>query len=170
MKKIIFLGSVLFITLVCLFGCSLSNTPTSKVEELFTKYQMLDDDIKKGIDDILANETLTNEQKERYKEIISNQYKNLTYEIKDEKVDGDLAVVTVQIEVYDYRKVISNLNTELDTNYDVLEYNNKKLDTLEKVKDKVSYTLDINVLKDNNGNWYLAELSNTDIKKIQGMY
>ncbi len=170
MKKIIFLGSVLFITLVCLFGCSLSNTPTSKVEELFTKYQMLDDDIKKGIDDILANETLTNEQKERYKEIISNQYKNLTYEIKDEKVDGDLAVVTVQIEVYDYRKAISNLNTELDTNYDVLEYNNKKLDTLEKVKDKVSYTLDINVLKDNNGNWYLAELSNTDIKKIQGMY
>lgn len=170
MKKIIFLGSVLFITLVCLFGCSLSNTPTSKVEELFTKYQMLDDDIKKGIDDILANETLTNEQKERYKEIISNQYKNLTYEIKDEKVDGDLAVVTVQIEVYDYRKAISNLNTGLDTNYDVLEYNNKKLDTLEKVKDKVSYTLDINVLKDNNGNWYLAELSNTDIKKIQGMY
>lgn len=170
MKKIIFLGSVLFITLVCLFGCSLSNTPTSKVEELFTKYQMLDDDIKKGIDDILANETLTNEQKEKYKEIISNQYKNLTYEIKDEKVDGDLAVVTVQIEVYDYRKAISNLNTELDTNYDVLEYNNKKLDTLEKVKDKVSYTLDINVLKDNNGNWYLAELSNTDIKKIQGMY
>lgn len=170
MKKIIFLGSVLFITLVCLFGCSLSNTPTSKVEELFTKYQMLDDDIKKGIDDILANETLTNEQKERYKEIISNQYKNLTYEIKDEKVDGDLEVVTVQIEVYDYRKAISNLNTELDTNYDVLEYNNKKLDTLEKVKDKVSYTLDINVLKDNNGNWYLAELSNTDIKKIQGMY
>lgn len=170
MKKIIFLGSVLFITLVCLFGCSLSNTPTSKVEELFTKYQMLDDDIKKGIDDILANETLTNEQKERYKEIISNQYKNLTYEIKDEKVDGDLAVVTVQIEVYDYRKAISNLNTELDTNYDVLEYNNKKLNTLEKVKDKVSYTLDINVLKDNNGNWYLAELSNTDIKKIQGMY
>lgn len=170
MKKIIFLGSVLFITLVCLFGCSLSNTPTSKVEELFTKYQMLDDDIKKGIDDILSNETLTNAQKERYKEIISNQYKNLTYEIKDEKVDGDLAVVTVQIEVYDYRKAISNLNTELDTNYDVLEYNNKKLDTLEKVKDKVSYTLDINVLKDNNGNWYLAELSNTDIKKIQGMY
>lgn len=170
MKKIIFLGSVLFITLVCLFGCSLSNTPTSKVEELFTKYQMLDDDIKKGIDDILANETLTNAQKERYKEIISNQYKNLTYEIKDEKVDGDLAVVTVQIEVYDYRKAISDLNTELDTNYDVLEYNNKKLDTLEKVKDKVSYTLDINVLKDNNGNWYLAELSNTDIKKIQGMY
>ena len=70
MKKIIFLGSVLFITLVCLFGCSLSNTPTSKVEELFTKYQMLDDNIKKGIDDILANETLTNAQKERYKEII----------------------------------------------------------------------------------------------------
>lgn len=170
MKKIIILGSSLLVTLLFLVGCSLANTPSSKVEDLMSKYQRLDADISNGIDDILASETFTLEQKERYRKLISDQYKNLTYEIKDEKIDGDLAVVTIQIEVLDYRKAISELNTDLDNNYDVLEYNNKKLDKLEKVKDKVSYTLSINVLKDNNGNWNIADLTDVDIKKIQGMY
>ena len=65
MKKILLTGSVLFIILFILVGCSLSNTPTSKVEELFSKYQMLDNDIKEQIDDLLETETLTNEQRER---------------------------------------------------------------------------------------------------------
>ena len=170
MKKIIILGTTLFITLAVLVGCSLSNTPTSKVEELFSKYQMLDDEVNNEINDLLATETLTNEQKERYRKLIEDQYKKLTYEIKDEKIDGDNAVVTVQIEVLDYRKAISELNTNENTNFDVLEYNNQKLDKLENVKDKVAYTLEINVIKDNNGNWKLASLSRDDIKKIQGMY
>ena len=170
MKKILLLTTTLFITLFILVGCSLSNTPTSKVEELFNKYQMLDEDINSQITNLLEIETLTNEQKERYRKVIEDQYKNLVYEIKDEKIDGDNAVVTVQIEVLDYRKAISEFNTNEDNNYDVLEYNNQKLDKLEKVKEKVAYTLEINVFKDTEGNWKLSNLSNDDIKKIQGMY
>ena len=41
MKKII----SIFIFLLLLVGCSLSNSPTSKVEDLLTKYQTLDKDI-----------------------------------------------------------------------------------------------------------------------------
>ena len=55
MKKILLLGNTLFIILTILVGCSLSNTPTSKVEELFSKYQMMDEDItgeKSKIDDV----------------------------------------------------------------------------------------------------------------------
>lgn len=170
MKKIIVFTTALLTTLIVLVGCSLSNTPTSKVEELFSKYQKLDSDITKEIDSLLVTETLTNEQQERYRNLIMNQYRNLTYEIKDEEIDGDIAVVTTQIEVLDYRKAISELNTETTTNYDILEYNNKKLDKLEKVKEKVAYTLEINVVKDDNGNWKLSDLSSVDIKKIQGMY
>lgn len=170
MKKIILLSVCLFITLTILIGCSLSNTPTSQVENLFSKYQMLDDDITLEINDLLETETLTNEQKERYKKLIEDQYKNLTYEIKDETIDGDKAVVKVQIEVLDYRKAISELNTSENTNYDILEYNNKKIEKLESVKEKVAYTLEIDVIKDKNGNWKLSDLSNEDIKKIQGMY
>ena len=42
MKKIL----SLFIFLLLLVGCSLANSPTSKVEDLLTKYQTLDKDIK----------------------------------------------------------------------------------------------------------------------------
>ncbi len=170
MKKIILLGVTIITLLTILVGCSLSNTPTSKVEELFSKYQRLDTDISDEIDTLLSTETLTNDQKDRYRKLIENQYRNLTYEIKDEKTDGDIAVVTTQIEVLDYRKAISELNTEVGNDYDILEYNNKKLDKLEEVKDKVAYTIEINVVKDDNGNWKLSNLSSNDIKKIQGMY
>ena len=37
---------------------------------------------------------------------------------------------------------------------------------IEKIKDKVAYTLKINVIKDKNGNWKIIALSNEDIKKI----
>lgn len=170
MKKILLLAITLFTTLTILIGCSLSNTPTSKVEELFSKYQMLDDDITIEINNLLDTEMLNNEQKERYRKLIENQYKNLSYEIKDERIDGDNAIVTAQIEVLDYRKTISELNTNQNTNFDILEYNNQKLDKLETTKEKVAYTLEINVIKDNDGNWKLSNLTSDDIKKIQGMY
>ena len=170
MKKILILGITLFITLTFLVGCSLANTPTSKVEDLYSKYQRLDKDIDTEIDDLLNVETLTNEQRDRYRKVIEKQYKNLSYEIKEEKIDGDFATVVTQIEVLDYRKVVSDLNTQSGTSYDTLEYNDRKLDVLENVKDKVVYTVEINVLKDNDGNWKIVSLTGDDIKKIQGMY
>ena len=63
MKKII----LLFIVLSTLIGCSLSNSPTSKVEDLLTKYQTLDEDIENGISSVIEEETLTPSQRERYR-------------------------------------------------------------------------------------------------------
>ena len=168
MKKI--LG--VFIFLLLLVGCSLSNSPTSKVEDLLSKYQSLDSDIKNGIDNVLEEETLTNNQKERYRKLIEKQYKNLTYQIKDEKIDGDTAIITTEIEVLDYKKATNETSTYyLDKkDYTVEEYNDTKLNNLEKVKDKVTYTIDFEVKKDKDGNWQLSSLNNETIKKIQGMY
>ena len=180
MKKII----SIFIFLLLLVGCSLSNSPTSKVEDLLTKYQTLDKDIVNGItiwdipiiylgiNSIIEEENFTSIQKDRYKKIIEKQYKNLTYEIKNERIDGETASVTTEIEVIDYKKVVNEVNNKYqgNTDYTVQEYNNTKLDYLEKAKDKVTYTIDFEVKKDNDGNWKLASLSNETIKKIQGMY
>lgn len=170
MKKPLLIFIYLFMTLSFLFGCSLSNTPTSKAEELFSKYQKIDSDIDSQIDVLLNNETLTNEQSDRYRKLIEKQYRNLSYEVKDETIDGDNAVVTTQIEVLDYRKSISELNVSDIYAYDILEYNNAKLDKLENAKDKVVYTLEINLTKDSDGIWKINSLSSDDIKKIQGMY
>lgn len=168
MKKII----SLFIFLLLLVGCSLSNSPTSKVEELLGKYQMLDNDIQSGISDILKEENLNDTQKDRYQKIIEKQYKNLTYQVKDERVDGDTAIITTEIEVTDFKKIVNEVNAQYQgsNDYTVEEYNNTKLDKLEKAKDKVTYTIEFEVKKDKNGNWKLSSLSNETIKKIQGMY
>ena len=43
--------------------------------------------------------TLSDNQKKDYKELMKKQYQNLTYTIKDEEVDGNNAIVKVEIEV-----------------------------------------------------------------------
>ena len=164
MKKIL----SLFIFLLLLVGCSLSNSPTSKVEDLLIKYQMLDKDIKDGIEEVVNEETLTSNQKERYRKIIEKQYKNLTYQVKEEKIDGDTSTITTEIEVIDYKKAINEAVSKYQgkTDYTIEEYNNTKLDALEKAKEKVKYTIEFEVKKDNNDNWKLSSLSNETIKKI----
>lgn len=130
MKKI--LG--LFMFLLLLVGCSLSNSPTSKVEDLLSKYQRLDSDIQSGIDSVIEDENLTEKQKDRYRKLIETQYKKLTYQIKDEKIDGDTATITTEIEVLDYKKAINETTDYYrdKEDYTVEEYNNTKLDNLEK--------------------------------------
>ena len=39
-----------------------------------------------------------------------------TYEIKNETIDGDLATVETEIEVYNYKKIIDEANTYLTNN------------------------------------------------------
>lgn len=168
MKKLIPLILLIFM----IVGCTLGNTPTSKVEELLGKYQRLDAEIETEIDELLTTETLTDTQKDRYRKLIEDQYRNMSYEIKDEIIDNDNATVTVSIEVIDYKKVIQEVETEYASNpdYTVEEFNDSKLDRLETAKEKVTYTLEIGVSKDDDGNWKVDSLSNVDKKKLQGMY
>lgn len=152
-----------------LVGCTMGNSPTSRVEDLFTKYQKLDEDISMGIDNVVNQQDLTKDHKERYRKLLERQYKNLSYEIKDELIDGDNATVLVEIEVVDYKKAISDLTFDSD-NYTKESYDEEKLGRLEKAQDKVKYTLEVKVKKDNDGNWKVEALTPEQIKKIQGMY
>lgn len=168
MRKII----SIFIFLILLVGCSLSNSPTSLVEELLSKYQRFDSDIESDISNVLDDENLTSTQKERYKKLLENQYRNLSYEIKDERIDGEEATISTEIKVINYKKAINDTYNYYQgkNDYTLEEYNDTKLDNLEKEKEKVTYTIDFDVKKDKDGNWKISSLSNETIKKIQGMY
>ena len=152
-----------------LFACSMSNTPTSKVEDLLTKYQRVDNDITQGIETVLNEQNLTDTHKERYRKLLENQYKNLSYNIKDEIIDGDNATVIVEVEVVDYKNSINDLTFD-STIYTKESFDETKLDRLESAKDKVTYTLELTLTKDDEGTWKLNALTNEQIKKIQGMF
>ncbi len=171
------IGSILVVT-----GCetNLMNTPTKRVETLLNNYITLD---KKVLDDLdetmLSDTTMTLSQKEDYRNIIKKLYQNLSYEIKDETTDGDTAVVEVEIETYNLKKVIddanaylqSNQNEFLDSNnnIDVEKFNDYKIGQLKNVKDKVTYTLNLTATKVDD-KWILDDLTDTEISKIHGMY
>lgn len=177
MKKKIILIS-LFMLCFILTGCSLNNTPKAKVETLLMKYQKNSDSIMSELDDYLNTLDIQDDAHEEYKKVYTKQYSDLTYNIKDEMIDGDTATVTTQIEVYDYYKIdndatkyVSDNPDKFSTNnvYDskkVLEY---KIDKLTNAKDRVTYTVVFNLTKVDN-EWKVDNLSNEDLEKIHGIY
>lgn len=170
MKKVIF---CVIICLSFLSGCSLMmNTPTKKVEELLAKYQSVDDAVKTDINSTVNSQTLTATQQTNYYNIIEKQFKNLTYTVKDEIVDGGTAKVKVEIEVVDYKKVLDTLDQEYAnrTDWTDTQYTDEKINRLNSANEKVKYTLEINVTKDKSGSWMEPTLTDVDRKKILGMY
>ena len=105
MKKFILYFSCIM-AVILLSGCSMDNTPTKKVENFLDSYRNQDETVVNQLKDMVDMDNLMNEdQKNTYSDIMKRQYEDLTYEIKDEVIDGDNATVTVEIEVYDYYKV-----------------------------------------------------------------
>ena len=110
---------------------------------------------------------------------MKKHYKNLTYDIKDEVVNGDTAVVTVEIEVYDYSKKKASVDEYVKNHPDeFLDDDNKfsdekfisyRLSEFENVKDKVKYTLELNLTKIDD-KWELNDISSIDEDKILGIY
>ena len=165
MKKLF----VLLIIPFLLVACSMSNTPTSIVEELFNKYQKVDSDIDTAIYKVLEEQNLTPNHKDRFHKLLMNQYANLSYDVKNELIDGNNAIVTVEIEVTDYKASINDLTFD-STLYTKESFDEEKLKRLENAKNKVTYTLELNLTKNNDNKWQLSALTNEQIKKIQGMY
>ena len=123
---------LLLIPILFLVGCEMGNTPTSKIENLLMKYQKTDEDIISGINGVVDIQDMSEARKERYKEILAKQYKNLTYKIKDELIDGDNATVVVEIEVLDYKNAINDLVFD-STIYTKETYDDEKLNKFYKL-------------------------------------
>ncbi|MGM9849400.1 MAG: hypothetical protein ACI31V_00700 [Bacilli bacterium] len=177
MKKIIIL-----LSMIILVGCStldISNTPTKKVEEFLNKYQILDEEILNELDNVIEEKTkLNDENKEEYRNIIKKQYKDMQYTIKEETIDGDDATVTAQIIVKDFTKIINDAENYKRENmkefYENNTYNDnlyKKylLDKLKDAKDRVTYTLEFTLHKQNR-KWVLNPITEEIEDKILGIY
>ena len=173
---------IVFLTFLFLVGCTVATTsssPTKVVERLLGKYQSLNEEVIKQLNQVLDSQNITKEQKKEYRDLMKKQYQNLTYNIKKETIDDETAVVSVEIEVFNFAK--ANNETEvyvsgheedfLDDNNqlsDVL-YQNYKIDQLKNVKERTKYTLDLSLTKEDDI-WKLDELSDMERQKIHGLY
>lgn len=210
MKKFIVVLMVILLS-ACTLGKAV--TPRQKVSEFLDKYKDENTDILSQLDEIIDTEITDDDQKDRYRTLMVNQYKNMEYEIKDEIIEDDNAVVEVEVTVYDYASAIKNSNTylnehldefkkdeketinendandettkdteddEMDTNednddtitdadYDDTKFMDYRLSLMEKVTDKVKYTIEFTLTKVND-EWQLDSLSNSDIEKLHGIY
>ena len=109
MKKYVI---ALFVLLLTACSLGMNNTPKAKVKELLDRYKNQDSSIISNLDDSISSE-YSGIFKDRYKTLIINQYKNLEYKIKDEVIDGNTAIVTADVTVYNYGSAIDAANNYL---------------------------------------------------------
>lgn len=196
MKKII-LPLIVILLSACTMGGAM--TPKQKVSEFLDKYKNQDQSILSQLEEVVNNEYTNSDYRSRYKTLMTNQYKNLEYKIKDEIVEDNNAVVEAEITVYDYGTAIKNANdylnsnqgefmttptieitdandeTSKDTNnnvtstYDQDKFINYKLTQMENVTNTITYTIQFTLTKVNN-EWQMDALSNADMEKLHGIY
>lgn len=177
MKKIF----IVIIGMIILTGCKskLGNTPVNKVEDYINKYQTLDVSVLKSLENVLSTEEYNSEQKEKYKDIVKKNYQKIMYEIRNDSTDGDIAIVEVEITVVDYSKINNEVdlyllnNSEefktLEGEFDISKVIDYRLEKMDKAKETVTYTLEIELHKEND-EWIVDDLDEVELSKINGTY
>ncbi len=180
MKKVII--SISLTLLLTLTGCNtnINNTPTKKAEEFLTKYQTLDAAVVDDLDRVIEEEEKFNTvNREQYKDLIKNQYKDMTYLVKNETINGDNAIVEVEITVKDYKKVMDEAEVYRDSNialftdelgnYSETMYIDYVIAQLKDAKETVKYTLELTLTKKDK-KWELDPINEETEDKILGIY
>lgn len=171
MKKIFYVLAIL----VLFSGCGMmNNTPTRKVEALLSKYQSNDSEVLDDLDNVLMSDyNLTDDERDDYSEFMSKHYQDMTYKIKDEKIDGDSATVDVEVTVRDYSKALTDANEYRTNNSDEFDVSNTfasyRLGKLKEVEDTKTYTITFHLTKDGK-EWKVDPLSSDDESKLNGTY
>ena len=146
----------------------MNNNPTSKVEELLAKYQALDDSVQYNYADLSNDIEISDDLRVAYNDLIKKQFRNFSYDVKDENIYGDYAIVTVEIEVLDYKSVVEKYPILGDKMEDAIH--KEMVDRLENVKDKITYTIDFTVVQNEDDDWKLEQLDSDQMQMLLGIY
>ena len=109
MKKVI----VALVLTLLITGCGGNNARTA-VDSYLKQYKNLSSEVLVDMEDVIEKENLTNEQEDKYREVLKKQYKDLTYEIIEEEYDNDVSYVTAKITVYDLYSAQSDASIYLE--------------------------------------------------------
>lgn len=164
MKKLL-----IFIIVIMLFsGCDIANTPTSKVEDYLGRYQRLDNNVSLSYTQLSGSNDVNKDDRDKYQKLVEKQFRNLSYEVKEEVIDGNVAYVTVQVKVCNYSDVLDKYDV-IDYD-DIDEYHDEVIKGLEKQKEKIVYTIIFELELNKKNKWKVSELSLEDKDKLLGIY
>lgn len=174
MKKLL----LMFVSLFVLVGC-MDNLAADSVKNYLNQYRNLSDNVVADLGSLTDEQELTEEQKLSYLDVMKKQYKDLHYEIVEEKYDGNKAKVTAKITVYDLYKVQENAKKYMnnhkeefyneDNLYDNELYLNYKLKEMKNNTETITYTVTFDLEKKDK-EWIVLQPSEEVLEKIHGIY
>ncbi len=171
--------TIMILFSVLLFGCSLTNTPTSSVQRYLNNYISLSDDVLMDLETTISSEDLSNNNREIYKNVLLKQYKDMKYEIKDESIKDNKAEVLVKITVYDlFMTEVESSNylnnhpdefNDVNLEFDKDLFNTYRINQMLKTNNRVDYEI-LFKLNKVDGEWIILELDRDDLEKLHGLY
>lgn len=174
MKKLL----LVLLVMIILTGCG-GNTAKGAVDGYLKKYRNLDSEVLLDLERVVEKENLSDKEEDKYRDVLKKQYKDLSYEILEEEYNDDISYITVKISVYDLYKAQNDASVYLSNNpeefynengeYDVNKYLDYKLDKMKDMTDRIEYTIEFTVTKEEDK--YKVEQPNEEtLEKIHGIY
>lgn len=175
MKKFLLLA---FITLL-FCSCSMTGGPSIKVSEYLSKFNSLDESLIQNMESTIQGENLSIDNLAIYRNVLKRQYQDLKYDIVEESINGDNAVVIAKITVYDLYTSKQNSETYMnehqeeflntDNIFDEEMYMKYRLENMLSTKDTVSHNISFNLTK-KDGEWVIDDIDRVTLEKIHGLY
>lgn len=167
MKKIL----LLFFSIIFFSGCS-TTLAGDAVETYLMKFKNHEEEVLKSLDELISYENLSLKQQEQYRLVMKRQYQDLTYKTVQEYYNGDKAIITEEIEVYDYNKSKRETKEYYEEHQSTLtkgQYQEMQLKAMATEQKRIKYTIDFELNYQEDG-WHLTNLDYTILQKIHGIY
>ena len=136
---------ILIIIFFCVFLCGCQNkTPQDAVKNYLEQYRNFTKEVTNNLKEKIDTLKLTTEEKSESFLAMKKQFVYLKYKIRNTNYQGDEAIVTADVNVFDYR----NYNKE---------------------PKRITYTLEFHCYYEND-TWLIYEPEEETIAKIYGLY
>ena len=166
MKKI---GIITLILLAC--ACS-TTVAKDSVEEYLNKFKNHDQEVMQSLEQLIVYENLSEKDQELYRLIMRKQYQDLKFKTVQEYYNGDHALITEEIEVYDYKKSRQRASQYYNEHASTLtneEYQRLQLEYMYQEKSRTKYTINFELAYEDE-HWKLISPDYTVLQKIHGIY
>lgn len=176
-KKRVFNFILLIVIVIFTSACS-DNNSRYQVNKYMNSYININNKVLSQVYKEVDKLELNEENNILYKEVLLRQFSDLKYEIIGSTMDTNNCIYNLEIEVYDFKKIIDKMESNLlldpseyieDNKFDKNLYDKAKFTNMLNTENRVNYYININVIKDND-EWIVNNLDRDSLLKLEGLY